>query len=371
MDPWDQPGGFFSNFNRPVLQQPTPDPSPGVGFFNFNIQIPAPQPAPPAGGSFGSVSGIPVLEHNDSCYLDDPSDGNAMLRMSGPYPDIPQTFQDIESNPSIQKIDPAAISVFELIGAGYFGEVRRGVMYGQEIAIKRIVKARFRDRNDAQMFGHEIAIVSKVSHPNILQFYGITILQGEYCMIMEYMGGGTLRKFIDGYAAFLNNFRLKIMKSITEGMCYLHSWSPHPILHRDLSSVNILLDKNANPKIADFGLSRLKPSGEGSGGTRPTGAVGGAAWMAPEVFRNEYYDTKADVFSFGIVCWEICHPTTTVTGGYDPELYAAMVALRGHRPPLDENIPLKWKQLISTCWAPFGKDRPSFVQIRDYLNVPG
>eukprot|EP01126_Amoeba_proteus_P060155 TRINITY_DN7928_c0_g1_i2.p1 TRINITY_DN7928_c0_g1~~TRINITY_DN7928_c0_g1_i2.p1 ORF type:complete len:164 (+),score=35.88 TRINITY_DN7928_c0_g1_i2:47-538(+) len=132
---------------------------------------------------------------------------------------------------------------------------------------------------------------------------------------------------------------------------------------RDLSSNNILLDTNEMPKLCDFGLSRFKAPNDNNMST----AVGAAAWMAPEVWRGGAYDHKVDVYSFGIVCWEICTGGDPYCG-LDPLFYLQKVAMEGFRPPLPDSLSRDWKRLIIFCWADKPNHRPDFRLILNELN---
>ncbi|KYQ91892.1 putative transmembrane protein [Tieghemostelium lacteum] len=260
-----------------------------------------------------------------------------------------------------------------IIGEGYFGEVRKAIWKGAMVAVKILHRNSFRntDNTEENVFLKEVAILSLLRHPNVLQFLGVCSESNQNCIVTEYMGGGSLDRMIaDRYHIFVNKPILawKFSLDIAKGMYYLHDWKPNPILHRDLSTKNILLDESFSvAKVADFGLSREQ-------GFEMTASVGYLPFQAPEVFIGELYTPKADVYSFGILLWCI------LTGeqpnqNLQPLKMAHMAAYENYRPPL---LPLKCQSwdpllnLVQMCWKSDPESRPSFSFILDFLeaNMP-
>jgi serine/threonine protein kinase len=209
----------------------------------------------------------------------------------------------------------------------------------------------------------------------VVTLLGVNLKGPERFMMTEYLPRGSLRDFIHKESHLLNErIRWKIAKCVANGMNYLHSYKPLPILHRDLNPSNILLEENLNAKVSDFGLSRFKKE---SGSM--TVAVGSCAYMAPEVFRGEKYNEKADVYGFGIVCWEMCTCADPCCGE-KPPVVASKAALENWRPPLNNvsskmglvTVQQPWRYLIESCWASNPNSRPSFQQILQFLeqNAP-
>jgi serine/threonine protein kinase len=144
-------------------------------------------------------------------------------------------------------------------------------------------------------------------------------------------------------------------------MAYLHSGSP-PVLHRDLKSANILLDESYTAKVCDFGLSRLKSQDRSM-----TGNCGTVQWMAPEVLANQSYNEKADVFSYGIICWELLTRQCPYEGM--SAIQCAMAVLnRNQRPEIPRWCPPPLHALIRRCVKKDPKERPTFTQILDALD---
>eukprot|EP01097_Dermamoeba_algensis_P003207 TRINITY_DN2285_c0_g1_i3.p1 TRINITY_DN2285_c0_g1~~TRINITY_DN2285_c0_g1_i3.p1 ORF type:complete len:147 (+),score=28.89 TRINITY_DN2285_c0_g1_i3:125-565(+) len=139
-------------------------------------------------------------------------------------------------------------------------------------------------------------------------------------------------------------------------MNYLHSLSPK-IIHRDLKSLNLLLDSNGMIKVADFGLARVRID---SGNM--TTKVGTPLYMAPELIRGEQYTESVDVYSFGIILWEM-FTNITPFKGMDPLNVCLGVAYQGLRPVIPSNCPLPLSHLITSCWNSAAELRPSFDSI--------
>ena len=149
-------------------------------------------------------------------------------------------------------------------------------------------------------------ILCKLRHPNITQFLGVCVGLGEeenYSIISEFMSGGTLFNHIkSGHLRKEEKLFYEISCSVCKGMIYLHDMDP-PIVHRDLTSKNILLDEKMNVKVSDFGVS--KEFNENYL-TRPVGAL---PYVAPEVYLTNSYSIKSDVYSFAIILWEMITET--------------------------------------------------------------
>lgn len=148
---------------------------------------------------------------------------------------------------------------------------------------------------------------------------------------------------------------------IARGMNYLHHCSP-PIIHRDLKSSNLLVDRNWTVKVADFGLSRIKHE---TYLTTKTGR-GTPQWMAPEVLRNEAADEKSDVYSFGVVLWEL------VTEKIPWENLNAMqvigaVGFMNQRLEVPKDVDPQWISLMESCWHSEPQRRPTFQQVMEKL----
>ena len=132
-------------------------------------------------------------------------------------------------------------------------------------------------------------------HPNIVMFLGACTKPPNFAIVLEYCEGGTLWSALQKSGELLWEERRNFAIDTAKGMNYLHD-RPTPILHRDLKSLNLLLDENRKVKLADFGWTKGLQN-------YMTGKIGTYQWMAPEVVSSHQYTEKADVFSFGIILW--------------------------------------------------------------------
>ncbi|XP_024027994.1 G-type lectin S-receptor-like serine/threonine-protein kinase At4g27290 isoform X2 [Morus notabilis] len=190
------------------------------------------------------------------------------------------------------------------IGEGGFGPVYRGMLEdGQEIAVKRLSLSSRQGINELK---NEVILIAKLQHRNLIKLLGCCIDKEEKLLVYEYMPNKSLDYFIfDQEQSKLLQWpkRFEIICGIARGLQYLHQDSRLRIVHRDLKASNILLDKEMNPKISDFGLARTFGGDQSEGKTNRV--VGTYGYMAPEYAFRGLFSTKSDIFSFGIMVLEI------------------------------------------------------------------
>ena len=146
--------------------------------------------------------------------------------------------------------------------------------------------------------------MAQLSSPNIIRFFGFC-LNPKYSIIMEYMPKGSLYHVNKNEEPLPWSVRIKIATQIAEGISFLHSKN---IVHRDVKSLNVLLDDNYNAKLSDFGLSKVKMESQSSSTAKKSNknSVGTVQWMAPELFKlRPVYSQKSDIYSLGITFWEL------------------------------------------------------------------
>ncbi|RMC13247.1 hypothetical protein DUI87_10781 [Hirundo rustica rustica] len=203
----------------------------------------------------------------------------------------------IENPPvlNFEEIDYKEIEVEEVVGRGAFGVVCKAKWRAKDVAIKQI-----ESESERKAFIVELRQLSRVNHPNIVKLYGACL--NPVCLVMEYAEGGSLYNVLHGAEPLPHYTAAHAMSwclQCSQGVAYLHSMKPKALIHRDLKPPNLLLVAGGTVlKICDFGTACDIQ-------THMTNNKGSAAWMAPEVFEGSNYSEKCDVFSWGIILWEV------------------------------------------------------------------
>ncbi|KAK6943981.1 Serine-threonine/tyrosine-protein kinase, catalytic domain [Dillenia turbinata] len=251
----------------------------------------------------------------------------------------------------------------EKIGAGSFGTVHRAEWHGSDVAVKILMEQDFHaDR--FKEFLREVAIMKRLRHPNIVLFMGAVTVPPNLSIVTEYLARGTLFRLLHKPGAreqLDERRRLNMAFDVAKGMNYLHKRNP-PIVHRDLKSPNLLVDKKYTVKVCDFGLSRLKANTFLSSKS----AAGTPEWMAPEVLRDEPSNEKSDVYSFGVILWELA-TLQQPWSNLNPAQVVAAVGFKGKRPEIPRDLNPQVTAIIEACWASDPWKRPSFGSIMDSL----
>ncbi|VYS60809.1 unnamed protein product [Arabidopsis thaliana] len=254
-------------------------------------------------------------------------------------------------------IDFSELTVGTRVGIGFFGEVFRGIWNGTDVAIKVFLEQDLTAEN-MEDFCNEISILSRLRHPNVILFLGACTKPPRLSLITEYMEMGSLYYLLhlSGQKKRLSwRRKLKMLRDICRGLMCIHRMG---IVHRDIKSANCLLSNKWTVKICDFGLSRIM-----TGTTmRDTVSAGTPEWMAPELIRNEPFSEKCDIFSLGVIMWELC-TLTRPWEGVPPERVVYAIAYEGARLEIPEG-PLG--KLIADCWTEPGQ-RPSCNEILSRL----
>lgn len=246
------------------------------------------------------------------------------------------------------------------IGRGAFATVMLAKYKptGQEIAVKELKQVQLTKRNVVTL-KRELNILLRLKHPNILQFIGVTVTP-PFCIETAYINNGSLFDRLRGDKALSPYEKQKIALCMARGLEYLDAMR---FIHRDFKSQNVLLDKECNAVICDFGISRQI-------GPKMTPEIGTAQWTAPEVLSPSQtnYDTSADTYSFAIVMWELATKKLPFYNLRQTQV-AASVLTKGSRPefPDDDSVPFELRKLIEQSWSQDPRQRPKMTQIRKSL----
>ncbi|KAL6848356.1 hypothetical protein ACP4OV_021650 [Aristida adscensionis] len=272
---------------------------------------------------------------------------------------MPSTSVEIPTDgQDVWEIDLKLLTFGNKVASGSNGDLYRGSYCSQDVAIKvvrpeRISADMYRD------FAQEVYIMRKVRHRNVVQFIGACTRQPNLYIVTDFMSGGSVYDYLHKKnSSFKIPEILRVATDISKGMNYLHQ---NNIIHRDLKTANLLMDENKVVKVADFGVARVKDQ---SGVM--TAETGTYRWMAPEVIEHKPYDHKADVFSFGIVLWELL--TGKIPYEYLTPLQAAIgVVQKGIRPMIPKDTHPKLAELLQKCWHRDPAERPDFSEILEIL----
>ncbi|KAF2069373.1 hypothetical protein CYY_009307 [Polysphondylium violaceum] len=267
-------------------------------------------------------------------------------------------------------IDESTLKYSVLLGTGASGKVYKGFYKGIEVAIK-VLKS-FTDKKDIAEFKKEFQIVSSLKAPGVVNFYGAGI-KDKLCIVMEYCSRGSLYHILkDETVQFdWNNFFHLGLQAISS-LDSLHCWTPQ-VLHRDLKSLNLLVTENWTVKICDFGLSRFDTGSN----LETLGKLRGTyAYVAPEVYFGNKYTTKSDVYSMGMILWEMTYRCINGVHQFPYQEYPHLKfdyqilissAKKDVRPTIPPNTPKSLADLISLTLLKDGASRPTTSEFYDAL----
>jgi serine/threonine protein kinase len=267
-----------------------------------------------------------------------------------------------------QILSEERITLGGLLGQGGFAKVYKCELDGQTAVAKIIDSDKINDEM-TYLLTNECTIWARLSHPNIVSFYGMASTANSLFLVCEFFPGGSLLERNQQLrrskaAPPTMGYVVDELLQIASGMEYLHALEP-PVLHRDLKSANILLAEGGRRMaIADFGLARYQADDK-----KMTAETGSYRWMAPEVIRHEAYNSACDVYSFAILTWEML--TYRVPFENMMPVEAAFAVAKGaKRPPIPERCegtPIQ--QMLEVCWDQQAKNRPSFAELKVALDA--
>ncbi|XP_057780575.1 calmodulin-binding receptor-like cytoplasmic kinase 2 isoform X2 [Salvia miltiorrhiza] len=270
------------------------------------------------------------------------------------------------------------------IGQGGFGTVYKGHLEdGTIVAIKRAKKIVY-DKHLGVEFQTEVRTLAKVEHQNLVRLYGFLEHEDERILVVEYVANGTLREHLDCLDGNILDFasRLEIAIDVAHAVTYLHMYTDHPIIHRDIKSSNILLTENLRAKVADFGFARLGADSETGATHVSTQVKGTAGYLDPEYLKTYQLTEKSDVYSFGVLLVELITGRRPIEPKRDVrERITAKWALKKFtngdaimaldprlvRSPANNFALEKIFELSLQCLAPHRKNRPSMRKCAEIL----
>ncbi|XP_023013545.1 ephrin type-B receptor 2 isoform X3 [Leptinotarsa decemlineata] len=314
---------------------------------------------------------------NDECNKKQPSDCDTLEYRNGEvttplftgisgssrtYID-PHTYED--PNQAVREfareIDASCITIEAIIGGGEFGDVCRGKlkMNGVDIdvAIKTLKAGSLdKSRND---FLTEASIMGQFEHPNVIFLQGVVTKSNPVMIITEYMENGSLDTFLRANDGKFQVIQLTgMLRGIASGMQYLSEMN---YVHRDLAARNVLVNSQLVCKIADFGLSReIESATEGAYTTR--GGKIPVRWTAPEAIAFRKFTSASDVWSMGIVCWEVMSYGERPYWNWSNQDVIKSIE-KGYRLPAPMDCPEAIYQLMLDCWQKERTHRPTFQSI--------
>jgi hypothetical protein len=255
---------------------------------------------------------------------------------------------------------------------GGFGRIYKGVLEGTvPVVVKELIVEGSAEMKLFAELQHEVSVMSKLHHENVVQLYGIML--GPLRMVLELCNEGDLIQCLSSGKVKTQKLKLRIGLDIAKGMQVLHACDP-PIAHRDLRSPNVLMvslnptSTDAIAKVGDFGLAAAAT-------TRLQLELETWQWMAPEAVLGENYLETCDLYSFGIILWELMvakgdvpfQAVLDARGDKNSRKLMDDVCRKGVRPELDKRWPENLTHLISRLWDGDATKRPPFAVCVEYM----
>nr|WNL49984.1 serine threonine protein kinase [Marseillevirus sp.] len=247
------------------------------------------------------------------------------------------------------------ISLGKQLGMGSFGVVHAATWKGIRVAVKRVINQNMSEDSKLR-FREEVALLASFDHKNIATFVGCCFEKPNISLVTVLETPGDLGALLSLDERMDWETKRKILRGVCEGLCYLHS---RGVVHRDIKSSNVLVNELWVAKISDFGFARLKQEN-----TTMT-SVGSTAYMAPEVLSGQRYNEKADVYSFGVLIWEVLTRKKPYEG--QSPVRVAELAREGKRLTIPNDCPRDIKKLLKRCWDEDPNKRPSMMEISRYF----
>ncbi|XP_036357369.1 tyrosine-protein kinase CSK isoform X5 [Octopus sinensis] len=261
-------------------------------------------------------------------------------------------FKDFERGGWV--INAEFLDIKEPIGKGEFGDVYKGCYNQQLVAVKQL-----KDRNRAaQTFLKEASVMTSMRHPNLVQLIGVVLGENIF-LVTEFMGKGNLVEYLRsrGRSVITKRDQINFATDTCAGMAYLEAKN---LVHRDLAARNVLVHEDGTAKVSDFGLAKFESFSQ-EGGRFPI------KWTAPEAIRKNVFTSKSDVWSFGILLWEI-YSFGRVPYPRIPLAEVVRHVERGYRMETPDGCPPEIYRIMRHTWDMEPNHRPLFQDILNMLH---
>jgi hypothetical protein len=278
--------------------------------------------------------------------------------------------------PDVWRIEWKDLKLSKSVGVGNFAEVYSGHYKREHCAIKRFTHQSMSSQG-FMAFANETAFLHRLRHPHVIQLFGACVEPGNLCIVTEFVPKGNLHNVLTkrkiGEAPTKIEWRTRVQMGIdlAAAVAFLHQQSP-PVLHLDIKSPNLLVDKDMRLKLADFGLAREKSHEDAAGVDKETFQPGTVHWMAPELMTKGIKTEKTDVYAIGVVLWELWIMKTPYAGLKVNEI--ATKVRTGTRPSLPETaLPSPAENavyhcLMEECWHEDKDVRPHATAVHQRLS---
>jgi len=345
-------------------QQPKP------GELHFGLRPCGPQPQAPLAWAAPRMAQAPQKAPGGTPAIQ-AAPGAQVLRAPTASPRAAQKVLEQSSCTAEWEVDHTELQLEELLGTGSTAEVYKAGWHGTDVAVKKL-----RSGQLSTEFRREIAVLTRLRHPNLVLFMGASTQAPQALIISEFCSGGTVFALLHQRRDLALPWpqRLQIALDVAKGMNFLHR---RQVVHRDLKSLNLLLasavqsdDDAPAVKVSDFGLSKVFLPDQAK--ACMTGGAGTYHWMAPEVLSGQAYDEKVDVYSYGICLFELVARRIPYDGsGLEPVSIAVAVS-KGRRPDagvIPQDCPADLRFTMECCWAHRPSGRPGFDTILETLKL--
>ena len=253
------------------------------------------------------------------------------------------------------RINYSELQLGKELGRGGFGVVYKGSWRHFDLAVKQLLMDKISSESQKE-FERESQTMAGLRSPNIVQFYRVCT-SPAYCIVMEYMPNGSLFSVLKSDKPLERTLCLNIALDMSKGVAFLHHES---ILHRDLKSLNVLLDKTYQTKLTEFGLSKVKmeTKSHATAANAFKVSVRTMQWRVPELFDpEEVFTSKSDIYSLGVTLWELSSRKLPFQSTPNPYLIPSLVE-KEIREDIPTTCPEVFSTVIQQCWAGEPSQRP-------------